>query len=112
MSQQEIQEIELNIEQAKSFVELGAAVEKLQRNPSFKKVVKEGYFKDEAVRLVHLKADPRMQNEDRQKMIDDDIRAIGTFNQFLEDTLRRADMAATAIAEGEEALEEIRNEDD
>jgi len=110
MSTNEIQEIELNIKEAKKFVDLGKSLERLQSNRDFKKVVEESFFKDEAVRLVHLKSNPAMQRPEQQAAVDSDIRAIGTFAQFLDTIYMRADHAAKAIEADEESLEELRAE--
>ena len=56
MSNTQIQGIERNITKSVAAIERGIALERLRVNKDFKSIVLDGYFKDEAVRLVHLKA--------------------------------------------------------
>lgn len=111
MSEQQIHEIEINIEQAKSFVGMGESLEKLFRNRDFKKIVMDGYFKDEAIRLVHLKGDPSMQKPELQEAILRDIDAISALHSYFQALQQRADHARYAIEEGEKEIEELRSED-
>lgn len=110
MSQEQIQAVEKNIKEAKAVVELASALERLRTNRDFRKVVTEGYFKEEAVRLVQLKADPNMQHPDVQRAILRDIDAIGSLNQYFEAIFTTSRMAAKAIAADEETLVELRQE--
>lgn len=107
MSNDAIQEIELSIKEAQKMVDLGAAVQRLATNRDFKKVVMEMYFEKEAVRLVHLKANPAMQDKDRQDAIVKEMDAIGSFYQFLRTLEIQADMARRAIDDGESLREEL-----
>lgn len=107
MSNDAIQEIELSIKEAQKIVDLGAAVQRLASNRDFKKVVMEMYFEKEAVRLVHLKANPAMQDKERQEAIIKEMDAIGSFYQFLRTLEIQAEMARRAIDDGESLREEI-----
>lgn len=107
MSNDAIQEIEMNIKEAQKMVDLGAAVQRLATNRDFKKVVLEMYFEKEAVRLVHLKANPAMQDKERQEAIVKEMDAIGSFYQFLRTLEIQAEMARRAIDDGESLREEI-----
>lgn len=111
MSNEALQELEQNIKTAKGFVEAGNALERLRSNRDFKKVVVEGFFEKEAVRLVHLKADPSMQSEASQKSILAQIDAIGAFSQYLSNVEQFARMAKKSIADDEQARDEILAED-
>lgn len=111
MSNEE-QELELSMKEAKDKVALGNALERLMKNRDFNKIVKDGYFKDHAIRLVHLKGDANMQGEREQKNVDRDITAISSFRQYLDRIFAEADGAQEAIAACEEALDELRAEDD
>lgn len=107
MSNDAIQEIELSIKEAQKMVDLGAAVQRLASNRDFKKVVMEMYFEKEAVRLVHLKASPAMQDAERQAAIVKEMDAIGSFYQFLRTLEIQAEMARRAVEDGEFLREEI-----
>lgn len=102
-----IEAIDKQIEQAKDTIELGLAIERLRSNKDFKQVVLTGYFEKEAVRLVHLKADPAMQSEASQLMIKKLMDSIGGFSQYLSTTLQLASMAEKNLASHEEEREEI-----
>lgn len=109
MNEQAIHEIELNLKEAKQFVDAGIALERLRNNRDFKKVFGEGYFKDEAVRLVHLKADPSMQAPEYQAAIVKQMDGIGCVTSYMNMVQHQASMAAKAIEADEEVLEELRS---
>lgn len=88
-----IKALESNIQMHKEHVELGTALEKLTTNRDFNKIILEGYFEKEAIRLVHLKADPSMQSEVNQKSILRQMDSIGELKSYFM-TLRH--MAASA----------------
>lgn len=109
MSQHDIEEIELNISEAKKFVAAGKALDRLFNNRDFKKIIREEYLEKEAVRLVHLKGDPNQQSEDCQQLIMKQIDAISCFTMFLKKIEFLANQAQNAIEAGEEALDELRS---
>lgn len=111
MTKDTIQEIELNIAQAREIVELGDSLKRLENNRDFKKVIRDGYFNQEAIRLVHLKADANMQSADKQQSILRDMDAIGSLNKYFQGVFHKADMAANAISAGEEARDELLAEE-
>lgn len=108
---QAIKEIELNIEQARTLVEFGNAMERLRNNRDFKLVIGEGYFEKEAIRLVHLKADPAMQTPANQESILKQMDAVGSLNQYFHLVFHRASMAEKAIVADEETCAELAAED-
>jgi len=109
MSQQE--EIEISIEQAKKVVALRDALRRLHSNKDFIKVIKEGYFVEDASRLVLLKADPEMMSDELQASIERQIIAIGQLSQYFGKTEALGTMSERAITENQEALEEIAAEE-
>lgn len=110
MSEAQTTQIELTMNQAKDLISFAESLERLHKNRDFKKIFSEGYFKDEALRLVGLKADPNMQTPERQEQILRDIDAIGSLQQYFRTVYQRAAWAERAIQDGQEALEEIQNE--
>lgn len=106
-----VQAIEANIREAKKIVELGNCLERLQSNRDFQKVIAEGYFRQEAIRLVHLKADPSMQSPASQQSIISQMDAIGALTQYFQTVFHTASIAAKAIAADEETRDEILAED-
>lgn len=111
MSNETIQAIEDNIKQARQIVEIGEALERLKNSRDFKKVIIEGYFEKEAVRLVHLKSDSNVQSPDMQKSINAQIDAIGAVSQYFGTVLHKASIARKAIASDEETRDEILAEE-
>ena len=107
MTESAIQQIESNIRQSKKIVEFGDAIERLRNNRDFKRVVIEGYFEQEAIRLVHLKADSNMQSPEAQKSILSQLDAIGTFSQYLQANVTLAHMAGKAIEADEQTRDEL-----
>lgn len=110
MSQHEIEQIELSIEAAKEMVSRGQAAEKLATHPDFKKLVIEGYFKDEAARLAVLSSDPNISEEIRAHVMRD-MAGVGAFRRYLSTLVQLGQHAAAEIAEAQETLDEIRAEE-
>jgi hypothetical protein len=106
MNKTPIQEIEESIQESKGVVEFAEALERLQKNRDFKKVILDGYFTQEAIRLVHLKADPAFQTPDRQQSIITQIDAIGALHQYFQTMKYLSAQAQKAI----EAANEVRDE--
>lgn len=107
MNRTELEAVERNIEEAKVIVDLADALDRLVTLGDFKKVIKDGYFTKEAIRLVHLKADQSMQNPDSQKSILSQMDAIGNLNKYFETIWNRADIARKAIEYDEQTREEL-----
>lgn len=111
MSSETIRAIEANIREAKKFVEQGEALERLQANRDFKKVILDGYFEQEAIRLVHLKASPAMQSAEMQKSIVAQMDAIGSLDQYFNTVFQQANLAIKAIVADEQTRDEILAEE-
>lgn len=102
-----IQEIESNIKQSQKIVEMGSSLERLQNNQDFKRVIMEGYFKQEAIRLVHLRSQASMQTAAMQESINKQIDSIGALSQYFQVIFHQASLASKAIASDEETRDEI-----
>jgi len=111
MSSEQIEQIEQNIRNAKVHVDFANAIERLRSNKDFKKVISEGYFKDEAVRLVHLKAHPGMQSEASQRSILSQMDSIGNLAQFFDTALHMGAQAAKSISDDEDTRAELAAEE-
>ena len=107
MSNETLQQIEQNIKRGKELIDFGAALERLQNNRDFKKVITEGYFRDEAVRLVHLKGDANMQTPEHQANIVRALDSIGQLSQYFSTVTLLASRAVLSIAADEETRDEI-----
>lgn len=110
-NQDEINAIERTVKDAKEQKALGTALERLITNRDFQKVIKQGYFADEAVRLVHAKGDPACQTPEKQASIIRQMDSISNLGQYFQTILHAAGMADKSIEEGEAALDEMRAEE-
>lgn len=104
--------LDKSIQENRLRIQLADAVKRLKSNPDFKLVVINGYLQSEAVRLVHLKADPSVESDkDKQENIDADISAIGRFNQYLSNLVVTGNMAKKTLADDEDTRQELLKED-
>lgn len=101
----EVQELEISIETAKAKIALGRKLEELTNNRHFRELVLKGYLEDEAIRLVHLKAEPSMESEEAQKQILIGIDGIGSLKGFFRKIQIEAQMAERALVADEKELE-------
>ena len=104
-----IEELEANIKQAKEEVELGAALERLFSNRDFKKVVLNGYFEKEAIRLVYMKGEATLPTDHEKIVLQ--IDSIGTFRKYLKNITVSAELAKKAMEADEQTRDEITYED-
>ena len=111
MSNATIEAIERNIKLAKEVAALGNSLERLRTNRDFKTVILDGYFEQEAIRLVHLKADPNMHSAESQLAIVSQMNSIGGLVQYFNTTMHRASLASKNILADQEAIEEIAAEE-
>ena len=111
MSTTELQQLESNIKLAQKIVDMGDALDRLRNNRDFKKVIGDGYFEQEAIRLVHLMSDSNMQSPETQQSIHKQMIAVGVFREFLETLNVRANMARRAVEADEATRDEILAED-
>lgn len=111
MSQQELESLEVEIDQAKTAIELRDELLKLEQHPSFKKIITEGYLEKEPVRLSRLKVDPSMQNDLQQRMLDNAIAGVGSLYMYLLKIKQIGSAMEQAVAEMEETREAILQEE-
>lgn len=107
MSSNEIRQVEQNLSQAKKLVAIGEALQRLYSNRDFKKVIIEGFFEQEAIRLVHLKSDPAMSSNQHQENILKQMDAIGNLNQYFMTITKLASIASKTVDEDENTLAEL-----
>ena len=108
-TEEELNQLDANIAEAKHFIDIKKSVEKLFRNREFKKVILEYYFKEEAARLVMAKSSNL--NEEQKKLIDCMIYGIGALSNFFDSVHQRGIQAEQALREDEDAKTEILQED-
>lgn len=109
--QEQLQQIDMDIESMKRNIELAEALERLEQNPDYKKIIEDLYFEKEPSRLVLLKASPMAQmNGDMMRDIVSQIDAIGGFFQFLLTIKQQAQSARNHLAEHQNTRQEILEE--
>lgn len=107
----QIEALEKNIKLSQEFVDTANALARLETNRDFIKVVQAGYFEREAVRLVHLLADPAMQKPESRESILNQIQAIGQFSSYLQTVKAIADRAAHNIEADRATIDELQAEE-
>jgi len=107
----DLETIEVSMEQALKAVKLKKNMQRLKANRDFKAVVMEGFFEQESVRLVLLKADPSLQGPEEQADIIKQIDAIGAFRQYCSRVLQFGTMAEKELVSLEETRGEILAEE-
>ena len=110
-TEQQIEQVELSMENAKAWIAMRDAIKRLYDNEDFKTVVLDGYFKEEAARVVALRADPNAMGDNEQKMIEAIITSIGGFRQYLIARTRMGEQAEMALEADRETHAELLKED-
>jgi hypothetical protein len=106
-----VEEIEISIKEAKKHVDKMHSLQKLTNNQDFIKVILEGYFENEASRLVLLKADSNMQDEANQTHINKAIDSVGYLRQYFSAVMQLGRMAEKSIDESEATKQEMLAEE-
>ena len=109
-SSNELEAVELSIKVAQEKVNKLNSLEKLLKNRDFKNLVLEGYFKEEAIRLVMAKSNPALSADTEQDKIITSINSIGEFSRYLSNTEQFGRMAKAALKEDEHTREELIQE--
>lgn len=104
-------QLENDLAKAKEMIALGEAVQRLQKNRDFKKVMVDVYFTSEPQRLTMLLAAPNVRNEVRTS-IHESLQSIAETHSFLNTILSEAERAKDLIAEYEDAIVEERNNEE
>ena len=80
--EQQLQQVGLDIDEAKAHIALAEALDRLHKNADFKAVILKEYLIEESVRIVGLKSDPNALDEEKQTQIDNVIISIGGLRQY------------------------------
>jgi hypothetical protein len=104
---QQLEQVEITIEQAKEAIELKKALLRLHENKDFKAIIDEGFFKVEAARLCEVRSDPMMCDDESQKVIDNQITAIGGLRQYLLKVFNQGTQMENALEGHERTREDI-----
>ena len=106
-----VQNIDIEIADAKRAIKLQDMLQRLKNNSDFKGLVEEAYFKEEASNLIMGKAVPHLRGEDHQKVFDKRIIAIGEFRQWLSEVHAMGEISRKALMDAEAVRDEIINEE-
>jgi hypothetical protein len=109
MSQHELNEIAVSLEDANKMVKIGEALRRLHENEDFKTIVLDQYFKEEPARCVIMLG--RLQHDTKAcERIHNDLTAIGLFQSFLQTINQGYHEALRSISSLNEAQVEIERE--
>ena len=108
---EDLESLEISIGQAKKAIARKDCLIRLQNNQDYKELIEKGFLESHAVRQVMLKAHPSLQGEAQQKLLDQQIAAIGGFQQFLIGVYSEGMNATQALTDDEATREEILRED-
>lgn len=103
--------VEITIDQARSMISKRDALFKLLKNANFKKIISDGYFQDEAAKLVMLKSEPAMDTPEMQTKVDNAIIGIGALQQYFIAIERAGDQAEKDLIGFEETREALAQEE-
>ena len=112
MYENDIHTVEVEINEAREWLKRDEALKRLLDNPDFQEVILEGYLKEEAVRLVSLKADPNFffQGEQQMAYLDMLETGIGALHQYFNLVRQKAEQGRISLDASEETLEQLRQQ--
>lgn len=102
----DLEQVEVSLTEANEAIEMRNALLRLSENEDFKKIIHQKYFKDEASRLVLLRASPAFSTKEDQEALLKSIDAIGEFRMFL----NTIDQVGKQMIKSKEDLENTREE--
>ena len=105
----DLEQVEIQIEMANKLRALRDNCVKLTASESWKDVIDEGYFKEEAARLVMAKSSNL--TPEQMQLIDNMMLGIGALANYIESVMRRGAEMDQAIGEHEETRDEILAEE-
>lgn len=102
-----LEAVEISIENAKHKIALMDSLEKLTKNKDFISIILNGYFVDEASRLVLQKAAPVNQGAEESAYLNKCIDSIAFLNQYFTKVMNEGSMATKALDEDQQTREEL-----
>ena len=107
--EQQIEQVEISLENAKKAVAKAEALARLYKNKDFQDIIVNGYFKDEASRLVLLKGDLNI-NAEAEGHCDKMINGIGCLRGYFQMVNHFGDQAEIAMEQDQQTREELLQE--
>ena len=103
----DIKVVEVTIEQAQATIKMRDTLTRLLNNDDFNTIISEGYFQNEAAKLVMLRAAPEMQDPEMRAVIDRQLDSIGYLRQHFLMINAFGRTAEKTLADNEETMAEI-----
>lgn len=103
-------ELNVDIQTAKDYVAKKNSLIELYNNKHFKAIVEEGYFKDEAARLVMAKGNTGL-NAEQQNAITNMMYGVGALASYLDGIHRRGNEMEATLKDHELEVERISEEE-
>ena len=85
------------------------ALARLRNNVDFIEIIGKGYLQEHAAYAIRSSVDTRFSAEDRQALIDK-ARAVGWFDEYMDEIDRRGSMAHNTIKANEEYILQLKSE--
>ncbi len=104
--ERQIEQVEISLEHARKAIEKMEALDRLYHSKDFQNVVIDGYFKDEASRLVLLRGDVNI-NEETENHCDKMINGIGCLRAYFQMVNHFGQQAEKAIEDDQQTREEL-----
>jgi len=101
----ESQQIMITMDKAKEKVEITKALLRLQKNRDFKKIFVDGYLNKHAINLVMRSASPAYLEGKEKLFLDNQLAAIGHFNQYIMLLITEGEQAKAGLENAEEELQ-------
>jgi hypothetical protein len=112
MQEQQIEALEISLEQAKDAINTKNELLRLQKdNQTFKRLFMDGYIERYSVSLVKQLSYPGNEGEERQKLLQDSLRAVSEFCAYMDRIIQVGVQMERDIGKIEEELDEARSED-
>jgi len=105
----DLEEVEIQINMAREMIKLRDAYLKLQANKLFKDVIEEGFFKEEAARLVMAKSSDLAP--EYMAKVDSMIMGVGGLSNYFSMVVRRGNEMEQALEDHETTREDILAEE-
>ena len=105
----DIEALQHQIEEARAVVEQRDLMSKLANNHEFRKLIIEGFCRDECARFLHVSTDPNIAEDDRRDALGS-AQAAGYLKRWMNALIMMGNHAASGIVEMQEMIAELRAE--
>jgi len=109
--EKQMEEISVSIEEANKVINQSKSLKKLLKNKDFIGIISEGYCKNEALRLVMLKADPNLcMDKDIMADVNNQLTSISYLNRYFRQIMQLGIQAEKALVESNKEQDELLQE--